>query len=50
METYRVNPFGEFISIYLVWPVFVVKNNLPPWMLINMEHAMLELIIPSIYF
>jgi hypothetical protein len=27
-----VNPFGEFISTYSVWPVFVINNNIPPWM------------------
>lgn len=25
-----VNPFGESISIYLVWHVFVINNHIPP--------------------
>jgi hypothetical protein len=25
-----VNPFGELRSIYSMWPVFVINNNLPP--------------------
>ena len=43
-----VNPFGERMSIYSVWPVFVIKNNLPPWMLIKREHTMLAMIVPGI--
>jgi hypothetical protein len=27
-----VNLFGEVKSIYSVWPIFVINNNLPPWM------------------
>ena len=27
-----VNPFGEIMSIYSVWPIFVINNNIPPWM------------------
>jgi hypothetical protein len=45
-----VNPFGELRSIYLVWPVFVINNNLPPWMSIKREHVMLALIVLGIYF
>jgi hypothetical protein len=45
-----VNPFGEPRSIYLVWLVFVINNNLPPWMSIKLEHAILALIVSSIYF
>ena len=43
------NPFGELYSTYSVWPVFVINNNLPPWMSIKREHTMLEMIIPSIF-
>ena len=25
-----VNPFGELRSIYSMWPIFVINNNLPP--------------------
>ena len=43
------NPFSEIRSTYSVWPVFVINNNLPPWMSIKREHAMLEMIIPGIF-
>ena len=43
------NPFGELRSTYSVWFVFVVKNNLPPWMTIKREHTMLAMIIPGIF-
>jgi hypothetical protein len=43
-----VNPFGELRSMYLVWPIFVINNNLPPWMSIKREHTMLATIVPSI--
>jgi hypothetical protein len=43
-----VNPFGELHSTYSVWPIFVINNNLPPWMLINREHNMLAMIVPGI--
>ena len=44
-----VNPFGEMRSIYSVWPVFVINNNIPPWMSIKREHIMLAMIVPCIY-
>jgi hypothetical protein len=43
-----VNPFGELISTYSVWPIFVINNNIPPWMSIKREHIMLAMIVPSI--
>jgi len=49
MVTDDVNPFGELGTNYSIWPVFVINNNLPPWMSINREHVMLELIIPGIF-
>jgi hypothetical protein len=42
-----VNPFGELRSIYLVWPIFVINNNIPPWMSIKREHIMLTTIVPG---
>lgn len=45
-----VNPFGELRTNYSVWPVFVINNNLPPWMTIKREHVMLALTVPSTYF
>jgi hypothetical protein len=44
-----VNPFGELMSIYSVWHVFVIRNNLPPWMSIKREHIMLSMIVPGIF-
>ena len=43
-----VNPFGELRSIYSVWPVFVINNNIPPWMSIKREHIMLSMIVLGI--
>ena len=43
-----VNPFEEFRSIYLVCPIFVINNNLPPWMPIKREHILLTMIVPGI--
>jgi hypothetical protein len=43
-----VNPFGELRSIYSVWPIFVIKNNLPPWMSIKRENIMLAMIVRGI--
>jgi hypothetical protein len=43
-----VNPFGELRSTYSVWPVFVINNNIPPWMSIKREHIMLAMIVPGI--
>jgi hypothetical protein len=42
-----VNPFGELRSIYSVWPIFVINNNIPPWMSIKREHIMLTMIVPG---
>jgi hypothetical protein len=43
-----VNPFGELRSTYSMWPIFVINNNLPPWMSIKREHTMLAMIVPGI--
>ena len=43
-----VNPFGELRSTYSVLHVFVINNNLPPWMSIKREHTMLAMIVPGI--
>jgi hypothetical protein len=44
-----VNTFGELRSTYSLCPVFVINNNLPPWMSIKREHTMLEMIVSGIY-
>ena len=43
-----VNPFRELRSIYSVCPIFVINNNIPPWMSIKREHIMLTMIVPGI--
>ena len=43
-----VNPFGKLRSTYLVWHVFVINNNLTPWMSINRENTMLAMIVLGI--
>ena len=43
-----VNPFVEMRSIYSGWHVFVINNNIPPWMSINREKIMLAMIDPCI--
>jgi hypothetical protein len=44
-----VNPFRELRSIYSMWPIFVINNNIPPWMSIKREHIMLTMIVPGIF-
>ena len=44
-----VNPFGEMRSTQFVWPIFVINNNIPPWMSIKKEHIMFAVIVPSIF-
>ena len=44
-----VNPYGDMRYVYLVWPIFVINNNIPPWMSIKREHIMLQMIVPSIF-
>jgi hypothetical protein len=44
LEAGSVNPFGEMKYFYLVWPIFVIKNNIPPLMSIKREHTMLAMI------
>ena len=46
LATYGVNLFAEMRSNYLVWFIFVINNNIPPWLSIKREHIMLAMIIP----
>ena len=48
LEADGVNPIGELCSTYSVWPVFVINNNLPPWMSVKREHTMLAMIVSII--
>lgn len=43
-----VNPFGELRSIYSMWPIFVINNNIPPWISIKRKHIMSAMIVSSI--
>ena len=49
MATDDVNPFGDMRSVYSVWPIFVINNNIPPWMSIKREHIMLSMIAPGTF-
>ena len=40
-----VDPFAQMKSIYMVWPIFVINNNIPPWLSIKRENIMLSMII-----
>ena len=44
-----VNPFAQMKSIYTVWPIFVINNNIPPWLSIKREHIMVSMIIAGIF-
>ena len=48
LDAYGVNPFVEMRSVYMVRPIFVIKNNIPSWFLIKREHIMLSMIILGI--
>jgi hypothetical protein len=48
LATDGVNPFREIRSIYSVWPIFVINNNIPPWISIKREHIMLTMIVLGI--
>ena len=43
-----VNPFGDMRSIYSMWPIFVINNNIPPWISIK-DHIMLSMIVLCIF-
>ena len=45
LATYSVNPYVEKRSIYSVWPIFVINNNIPSWLSIKRDHIMLSMII-----
>ncbi|KAH9302853.1 hypothetical protein KI387_014436, partial [Taxus chinensis] len=43
------NPYSIQSSMYSIWPIVAVVNNLPPWMAIKKEQIMLTLIVPGKY-
>ena len=50
LAAYGVNPFAQMKSIYTVWPIFVINNNIPPWFSIKREHIILSIIIRGFFF
>ena len=50
LEADSVNWYRDPISTYSIWHVFVINNNLPPWMEITREHVMLSLIVQVLIF
>ena len=44
-----VNPYRDMRSVYSVWPIFVINNNIPPWMSIKRKHIVLEIIVLDIF-
>ena len=30
-----VNPFAKMRSVYMTWNIFVINNNIPPWLSIS---------------
>ena len=42
-----VNTYAKKRSIYSVWPIFVINNNIPPWFSIRKESIILAMIIPG---
>ena len=43
-----VNPFAQMKSIYTVWPIFVINNNIPPWLSIKREDIMFSMVVLGI--
>ena len=41
------NPFGNMSTSYSMWPVFVVRYNLPPWACMDQSNFMMSLLIPG---
>ena len=44
-----VNPFAQMKSIYTVWPIFVINDNIPPSFSTKREDIMFSMIIPGIF-
>ena len=49
LVAYGVNPFAQMKSIYTVSPIFVINNNIPPWLSIKREHIILSMIVPGFF-
>ena len=45
-----VNPYGDMRFVYSVWPIFVINNNIPPWMSIKRKDMILSMIVLGISF
>ena len=44
-----VNPFGDMRVVYSMWSIFVINNNIPPWISIKKEHIIFSMIVPGIF-
>ena len=44
-----INPYASKRSIYSMWPIFYINNNIHPWLSIKREHIMLSMIIPCFF-
>jgi hypothetical protein len=45
LSTYGFNPFGEFISGHITWPVTLCMFNLPSWMCMKRKFIMMPVLI-----
>ena len=43
-----VNLFAQLRYTFSMCPIFVINNNIPPWMSTKREHIMLTMIVPGI--
>jgi hypothetical protein len=50
LSTYMdgVNLYSLQNTNYYVWPMVMINKNNPPWLSVNNEHLMLDLIVPGI--
>jgi hypothetical protein len=46
LTTDGFNPFSNMSSSYIMWPVFVIPYNLPPWLCMQESNFMMALLIP----
>ena len=43
----EVNPYSLQNTNYFVYRVVVINSNTPPWLSVNNEHLMLDIIVPG---
>ncbi|GJY09752.1 transposon protein, CACTA, En/Spm sub-class [Tanacetum coccineum] len=47
LATDGFNPFGNLSSSYIIWPVFIVPYNLPPWKCMKDPYMFMSMLIPG---